>query len=35
VHRISYIDHWRAPQTSIISPGGDKTQKLVQIQSAD
>jgi hypothetical protein len=21
VHRISYIDHWRAPQTSTISPG--------------
>ena len=23
VHRISYIDHWRAPQTSTISPGAD------------
>ncbi len=22
VHQISYIDHWRAPQTSTISPGG-------------
>jgi MoaA/NifB/PqqE/SkfB family radical SAM enzyme len=22
VHQISYIDHWRAPQTSMISPGG-------------
>jgi MoaA/NifB/PqqE/SkfB family radical SAM enzyme len=22
VHRISHIDHWRAPQTSIVSPGG-------------
>jgi MoaA/NifB/PqqE/SkfB family radical SAM enzyme len=35
VHRISYIDHWRAPQTSTISPGGDKAKKLVQIQNAD
>jgi MoaA/NifB/PqqE/SkfB family radical SAM enzyme len=36
VHRISYIDHWRAPQTSSISPGGDVASKptLVQIQSA-
>jgi MoaA/NifB/PqqE/SkfB family radical SAM enzyme len=37
VHRISYIDHWRAPQTRTISPGGDATEttkpKLVQIQS--
>jgi MoaA/NifB/PqqE/SkfB family radical SAM enzyme len=23
VHRISYIDHWRAPQTSTVSPGND------------
>jgi len=23
VHRISHIDHWRAPQTSTISPGMD------------
>jgi MoaA/NifB/PqqE/SkfB family radical SAM enzyme len=30
VHRISYIDHWRAPQTSTVSPGGGE---LVQIQS--
>jgi hypothetical protein len=22
VHRISYIDHWRAPQTRMVSPGG-------------
>jgi len=22
VHKISYIDHWRAPQTSTVSPGG-------------
>ncbi len=34
VHRISYIDHWRAPQTSTISPGVDaaETAVLVQIQ---
>jgi MoaA/NifB/PqqE/SkfB family radical SAM enzyme len=34
VHRISYIDHWRAPQTSMISPGGAgaETPALVQIQ---
>jgi MoaA/NifB/PqqE/SkfB family radical SAM enzyme len=34
VHRISYIDHWRAPQTSMVSPGGDvaETPALVQIQ---
>jgi MoaA/NifB/PqqE/SkfB family radical SAM enzyme len=37
VHRISYIDHWRAPQTSIVSPGGDRaeTQELVQIQTGE
>ncbi len=37
VHRISYIDHWRAPQTSTISPGGHPAEApaLVQIQSAD
>jgi MoaA/NifB/PqqE/SkfB family radical SAM enzyme len=29
VHRISYIDHWRAPQSSTVSPG---TGGLVQIQ---
>jgi MoaA/NifB/PqqE/SkfB family radical SAM enzyme len=22
VHQVSYIDHWRAPQTSTITPGG-------------
>ena len=22
VHQVSYIDHWRAPQTSQITPGG-------------
>jgi MoaA/NifB/PqqE/SkfB family radical SAM enzyme len=42
VHRISYIDHWRAPQTSTVSPGisggnsggGDGAEEpaLVQIQ---
>jgi MoaA/NifB/PqqE/SkfB family radical SAM enzyme len=29
VHRISYIDHWRAPQTRMVAPGG---QELVAIQ---
>jgi MoaA/NifB/PqqE/SkfB family radical SAM enzyme len=29
VHRISYIDHWRAPQTRMVAPGG---QELVRIQ---
>ena len=34
VHRISFIDHWRAPQTSTISPGGEKAVEpaLVNIQ---
>ena len=32
VHRISYIDHWRAPQTSTVSPGSGG---LIQIQPAD
>jgi len=32
VHRISYIDHWRAPQTSTVSPGPGG---LVQIQPAE
>jgi MoaA/NifB/PqqE/SkfB family radical SAM enzyme len=32
VHRISYIDHWRAPQTTTVSPGPGG---LVQIQPAD
>jgi MoaA/NifB/PqqE/SkfB family radical SAM enzyme len=31
VHRISYIDHWRAPQTTTVSPGPGG---LVQIQSS-
>jgi len=37
VHRISYIDHWRAPQTSMVSPGVDKTEtpELVQIQTGE
>jgi MoaA/NifB/PqqE/SkfB family radical SAM enzyme len=30
VHQISYIDHWRAPQTSRISPGS--AEGLVNIQ---
>ncbi|MGA2569900.1 MAG: radical SAM protein [Terracidiphilus sp.] len=29
VHRISYIDHWRAEQTQMVAPGG---QELVKIQ---
>jgi hypothetical protein len=33
VHRISHIDHWRAPQTSTISPGADGAQGLVQIHT--
>src|SRR5438445_2982824 len=33
VHRISYIDHWRAPQTTTISPGmAEEQPALVQIQ---
>ena len=38
VHRISYIDHWRAPQTSTISPGaghGAGEPALVNIQTGD
>ena len=31
VHQISYIDHWRAPQTSSISP--DHNSDLVKIRS--
>ena len=30
VHQVSYIDHWRAPQTSSITPGG--AHGLVNIQ---
>ncbi len=35
VHQISYIDHWRAPQTQTISPGGQGTAEpvLVNIQT--
>jgi MoaA/NifB/PqqE/SkfB family radical SAM enzyme len=33
VHRISHIDHWRAPQTKTISPGAEGD--LVQIQIGD
>jgi MoaA/NifB/PqqE/SkfB family radical SAM enzyme len=32
VHRISHIDHWRAPQTRMVAPGG---QELVKIQTGD
>jgi MoaA/NifB/PqqE/SkfB family radical SAM enzyme len=34
VHQVSYIDHWRAPQTSTITPGGagHGTESLIQIQ---
>ena len=37
VHQVSYIDHWRAPQTSKISPGLPPTgsvqdQELIHIQ---
>jgi len=34
VHQVSYIDHWRAPQTAQVSPPGAKQEQpeLVQIQ---
>jgi MoaA/NifB/PqqE/SkfB family radical SAM enzyme len=33
VHQISYIDHWRAPQTRQVSPGaGSEVAELVNIQ---
>ena len=38
VHQISYIDHWRTPQTRSISPGmhgGAETPGLVTIQGAN
>jgi len=39
VHRISYIDHWRSPQTRTVSPGmdgvGAPEPVLVQIQTGD
>lgn len=31
VHQISYIDHWRAPQTNRITPGGHPSE-LINIQ---
>ncbi len=35
VHRISHIDHWRAPQTRTVSPGGQgaAAPALVRIQT--
>ena len=33
VHKISYIDHWRAPQTSTVSPGA--AGELVNIHTGD
>ena len=35
VHKISYIDHWRAPQTSTVSPGSQPAEVLVNIQTGD
>ncbi len=35
VHKISYIDHWRAPQTSTVSPGSPGAEVLVNIQTGD
>ena len=37
VHRISYIDHWRAPQTRTVSPGARDAdgQGLVQIRTGN
>jgi MoaA/NifB/PqqE/SkfB family radical SAM enzyme len=37
VHRISYIDHWRAPQTRTVAPGNPahSTPELVKIQTGD
>jgi hypothetical protein len=34
VHQVSYIDHWRAPQTRSVTPGGGHTTSpdLVQIR---
>jgi hypothetical protein len=35
VHQVSYIDHWRAPQTASVTPGGagdGRASELVQIQ---
>jgi MoaA/NifB/PqqE/SkfB family radical SAM enzyme len=33
VHRISHIDHWRAPQTGTVSPGGQGAEVLVKIRT--
>jgi len=35
VHKISYIDHWRAPQIRTVSPGRQDAEALVQIQTCD
>ena len=35
VHKISYIDHWRAPQTSTVSPGNQPAEVLVNIHIGD
>ena len=36
VHRISYIDHWRAPQTHVMMPGKKRCDpKLVQIKPTE
>jgi MoaA/NifB/PqqE/SkfB family radical SAM enzyme len=37
VHRISYIDHWRAPQTRTVAPGNPApvNSELVKIQTGD
>jgi len=35
VHRISHIDHWRAPQTTTVSPGAHGAEALVHIQTGD
>ncbi|MFP5205401.1 MAG: radical SAM protein [Acidobacteriota bacterium] len=32
VHRTSYIDHWRAPQTRMVAPGCGGGQELVRIE---
>jgi MoaA/NifB/PqqE/SkfB family radical SAM enzyme len=32
VHQVSYIDHWRAPQSASTTPGGAGANDLVQIQ---
>jgi hypothetical protein len=34
VHQVSYIDHWRAPQTNHVTPPGAKSHEaeLVQIR---